>query len=750
MNLFKNKKIRVKLLVTILLTAIVPLILLSVSSMIVSKASLENSAFDNLEAIRDTNAMAINKYFIRSKNDLMMLLQSFQLLQENVNLKIKTSKTINESYRNELLLQEINNLFSTFKEANNYEDLFLIKADGYIEYSVEKRDDFQTNLLTGYFMNSNLAHLIKTVLNSKSYEIVDFKKYEPYNNNPAAFMGLPVIVNNEIQYIIASQISLREINSITQQRTGLSESIETFLVGTDNLMRSDSRFLDDLGVESSVLNPEIRIDTKATQNAFIGISGTDFLTDFRDIKVLSSWTNLIIHEKTNENAEDVTWALISKIDNSEIQAPIWQMIWTFTSILIVSTLIVIAVSFIFASGLTKQVDHIMTLLMNIGMGDFDSRTKIVSHDELGEMAVSLNAMLENTMNLVQSSEERDEVEGAIMNLLEEISGFAEGDLTRKVNVTTDITGAIADAFNDMSIQLSDVIRNVKIVSGQVRTTSGVISDSTHKLASKNEQQVKQIKKAISAINLIATAIANISQSSVESAEISVLASKSAKEGSSAVFETNKNMEKIRNNVQETSRAIKRLGESSLEIGNIIQIINDISDRTSILALNASIQAAMAGDAGHGFAVVAEEVQRLAERSTNSTKQIETLIKNIQSEINEAGISMDESIQCVVDGTKLAGDAYSKLKEIDKVSDKLSDFITAISSTSIKQAEESNKVTKIMENVGAISAQSAIASMETAKTVKNMTNLSQKLHVSVEAFKIGKGDIKDDGAEPVTL
>jgi twitching motility protein PilJ len=236
-----------------------------------------------------------------------------------------------------------------------------------------------------------------------------------------------------------------------------------------------------------------------------------------------------------------------------------------------------------------------------------------------------------------------------------------------------------------------------------------------------------------------TSIRKVAQNATKSASVSQRSMANAQKGAKAVARTNKAMETIRERVQETARSIKRLGESSQEIGNIIQLITDIADRTSILALNASIQAAIAGDAGRGFAVVAEEVQRLAERSTASTKQIETLVKNIQGDINEAGKSMDESIQRVVQGSKLANDAYVTLQELENVSSQVAKMVHTISTSAEEQALSAESVSQTMANVGQISLKTSEATQKTARSMQVMAKTADKLSVSVEVFKV------DDGA-----
>jgi twitching motility protein PilJ len=386
-------------------------------------------------------------------------------------------------------------------------------------------------------------------------------------------------------------------------------------------------------------------------------------------------------------------------------------------------------------GLTRQVNHIMGLLGEIGMGNFDARTEVVSSDELGTMATTLNAMLDNITVLIQSQDERDKIQDSIMKLLEEISDLTEGDLTARAEVTEDITGAIADSFNTMAVQFGDIIRQVKSTTASVDDTSADVNMKTVELAEKSGLQAKQVQDTVNSISTMVKSIHNVSKNASKSAEVSSLSRTHAREGAVAVSDTNKAIEEIREQINETARSIKRLGESSLEIGNVIQIINDIADRTSILALNASIQAAMAGDAGHGFAVVAEEVQRLAESSGNSTKQIEILVKSIQAEIKDVGNRMDESIAKVVQGTKLANNAHEKLQEIETVSSQLAELIEAITLAAGEQVKVSESIATSMQEVGEVSKETSRASQETAQSMDALSTTAHTLREAVEMFNI---------------
>ena len=626
---------------------------------------------------------------------------------------------------------------TTFKEAHGYYDLYLLYPDGHLFYTVEREADYQTNMLTGPYKNSNLSRLIAEVKNTKEFALSDFQKYSPAKDAPAAFAAQPLVHEDHIELIVAVQLSLDHINTVMQERAGLGDTGETYLVGSDKLWRNNSNFLRQLGVVSTVLNPKTKVDTKASRSALDGKSGTEIIDDYRGTKVLSSWSSISIKEPGPGYPQGVKWAMISEIDLSEVQSPARRMaLYTAAAVAGVAILVVLG-AFLVAGGLTTQVRHIMELFGKIGMGDFEARAEVSAGDELGTMATSLNAMLDNTLALIQTREDRDAMESSVMKLLEEISGLAEGDLTGRAEVTTETTGAIADSFNVMTEQLSRVVKDVKDASVQVSSTSQEVKTSTENLAEISEAQAVQISDAVAAINEMATSIQQVAENATQSATVSQQATVNAKEGAEAVQSTNKSMSSIRENVQETAGAIKRLGESSQEIGNIVQLINDIADRTSILALNASIQAAMAGEAGRGFAVVAEEVQRLAERSTNATKQIDTLVKNIQGEISEAGISMEESIQQVVKGSALAEGAYDKLEEIESVATRLAELIQSISMAADQQARASENISKTMEEVGDVSTQTSAASRQTAVSMENMAETSDQLLSSVAAFKLAE-------------
>lgn len=403
---------------------------------------------------------------------------------------------------------------------------------------------------------------------------------------------------------------------------------------------------------------------------------------------------------------------------------------------LVSVLLGLFIAVRLSRGLTNQVNHIMGLLDEIGAGNFSARTEVVSSDELGVMANALNGLLDNITVLIQSQDERDAIQESIMTLLEEISALTDGDFTARAEVTEDMTGAIADSFNAMADQFAELIGKVKKATAAVDTTSEDVAQKTMGLAEKNIEQVKGVGEAVKTIEQMVGSIRAVADNARRSSDVSRQSRLNAREGAEAVDRTNQAMSEIREQINETARSIKRLGESSLEITNIVKIIEDIADRTSILALNASIQAASAGDAGHGFAVVADEVQRLADSSSNSTKQIEVLIKGIQNEIQDLTHRIDESISKVVDGSKLADGAHAKLQEIEQVSRDLAELVESISNSAGDQVLLSETISNAMEQVGEISRQSSLSTQDTAASMNILSKTARDLRSSVEVFKIG--------------
>ena len=332
-------------------------------------------------------------------------------------------------------------------------------------------------------------------------------------------------------------------------------------------------------------------------------------------------------------------------------------------------------------------------------------------------------------------EEYDRNQNAILRLLDEIADLADGDLRSYATVSEDFTGAIADSINFAIDQLRDLVSRINETSQEVAQYTANTQHITNQLAEASEHQAQEIAGASSAINEMAISIDQVSANASESAVVAQRSVHIASNGADVVQRSIQGMDTIREQIQETSKRIKRLGESSQEIGNIVALINDIADQTNILALNAAIQASMAGEAGRGFAVVADEVQRLAERSASATKQIETLVKTIQTDTNEAVISMEQTTSEVVRGASLTKDAGVALGEIQNVSTDLAKLIANISDAAKLQSASAGHIATTMNVVQEITSQTTSATFDTARSVSELASMAESLRESVTDFKL---------------
>lgn len=369
----------------------------------------------------------------------------------------------------------------------------------------------------------------------------------------------------------------------------------------------------------------------------------------------------------------------------------------------------------------------------IAEGDLSENIELHSDDDV--FGKSFQNMIEKLRLIVQTQEERDNLQASILKLLDEVSEVAAGDLTVQAEVSPEMTGAIAKAFNSMTKELRSLIKQVKDVTFQVSSSANQINDTTEQLAKGSEAQASQISRTTSAISNMALQIQEVSNNASLSAQVAGESLDNARYGTKAVQDNINAMNGIRKQVQETAKRIKKLGERSQEIGQIVQLIDDLSDRTSLLALNASLQASAAGEAGIGFALVAEEVERLAERSNRLTRQISTLTQTIQFETKDVVASMEETIHEVVVGSTLADKAGQALVEIEKVSTHLAELISSISESAQHQAKSSEDISNAMGNISKVTELVNVSSKRAADSVKKLVELSDELHGSVAPFKL---------------
>ena len=372
-------------------------------------------------------------------------------------------------------------------------------------------------------------------------------------------------------------------------------------------------------------------------------------------------------------------------------------------------------------------------LRTIASGEVSENIELRSDsDHFGD---SMQHLVERLRFTLGTADTRDRLQRSIVKLLDEVSEVSAGDLTVQAEVGPELTGEIAEAFNHMTRNLRSLIRQVKDVTLQVATSASAISDTTEQLAGGSIAQASQISRTTTAIASMALEVQDVARTATQSAEVAAGSLDSAHLGTQAARENIEAMRSIRKQVQETAKRIKKLGERAQEIAQITGMIDDLSDRTGLLALNASLQAAASGNSGDGFAQVAEEIERLAERSNRLTQQISALTQSINVETKEVVASMEETIREVIDGSTLADKAGRSLVEIESVSNKLAEMLRSISDSARFQAKSAEDIANSMSGISEVTNLVQKGSKRAAESVRTLVELSRELRQSVAPFKL---------------
>jgi methyl-accepting chemotaxis protein len=653
-----------KLLITFLSIALIPTIAVGLISSYISSSALEQQAFSQLTSVREIKKSQIEDYFAERKGDIEILASTLQKT-----LDFSSATTLKTSADNQ------HDFFDKFIKTYGYYDFFIIDNTGDIFYTATKEADYQTNLLSGAYNHSGLGTLYKKVAKSSEYAMSDFSRYAPSNNEPAGFIALPFISKNGTPIVIALQLSIDKINALMQQRAGMGDTGESYLVGSDLLMRSDS-FLDPKGhsvIASFAGNVEKNgVDTEAAQLAISGKTGNKIITDYNGNQVLSAYTPI--------NVNGIKWALLSEIDVAEAFEPMYQMYWNITYIIALCLLAIIMIALLTSKSILKPLGGEPNEMQRISETIADGDLMITFNDHDNHSSV-YGAMQRMTAHLRTIISEIIHDSNNLTNVAMETSALSLQSSTSLLDQKSNIE-QVATAVEEMSMSINEVAQNAANVahSAQNASTSSSLAN-------------EKISESISGLNHLGTEIS------------------------------------------QASKIIQDLKNDSNEIGSVLEVIRGIAEQTNLLALNAAIEAARAGEQGRGFAVVADEVRTLASKTQESTKNIEVMIEKLQRASNDA-------VQAMIVSRDVCQTSINNTRDVAEVVTTMNNEIASISEMSELIAaaveEQSCVSTEISKNVTAISDvayENSASAEQVSVSSKDISNIADTLNQLTLRFRV---------------
>lgn len=670
-------------------------------------------------------------------------------------------------------------IIRNFLERFGYYDIFLVDAEtGHIVYSVYKELDYGTSLRTGPYRTTNFARVYeaaRTATSSDFVQLADFEPYAPSYNAPASFIASPIFDGDTRVGVLVFQMPIDAINSLMTANYawtdyGLGETGESYLVGSDFTMRSTSRFLvenpeaylqtlqsldtpqatlDQIRHhETSILFQEIR--TVAVNEALKGQTGIQTIRDYRTVPVLSAFTPLQI--------ADVNWVLVAEMDEAEAYAASTRLGWLLlvTAIGILALLLVTA--WLLSRSFARPIVRLQHAARAIAQGDTAIRMNSQRHDELGELFEAFDDMVEQIdasqatiaaeKAAAQAHAEQTESMAAearaqeayltqqVEHMLATMNRFADGDLT--VRLTTSKHVALARLFTGFNQAVEKIHRVIEHVRSAVDSTTQAatqISAATETLSAGAQEQSVQAGEVAVAMEEMTRTIAENSAHAATTAQASAHSGQVACSGGDVVTQTVGKIRDIAAIVEASAATVERLGASSEQIGQIVSVISDIAEQTNLLALNAAIEAARAGEHGRGFAVVADEVRQLAAKTANATQQIGQMIQTIQGETRAAIGAMTQGRSEVSTGIALADEAGTSLQQVVQEAQHVVELINQMAAANEEQAVTSSEITRSVEAIHSVSEAAAQGLTDIAHSAETLNELTDTLNSLVQAFQV---------------
>jgi methyl-accepting chemotaxis protein len=657
-------KLQKKLLTAFLLLALTPTLIVGFIASYISASTIEQQVFSQLISVRDIKKSQVEDYFAERKGDIKVLSGTIEKL-----LDFSSSDALNVSAHN------MNQYFDNFIKSYGYYDFFLIDESGEIFYTVTKEADYQTNLISGQYNSSGLAELFKQVQSSRSFAISDFSRYAPSNDDPAGFIGLPLTTSSGVSIVVALQLSIEKINDVMQQRAGMGETGESYLIGSDLLMRSDS-FLDPKGhsVNASFAGTVKNngVDTEGAKLAIKGNVGQKIIIDYNGNSVLSAYTPVDIN--------GIQWALLSEIDVAEAFGPIYTLYWSIAFVVILFIVVIIAVALVITKSITTP------------LGGEPSEMKSISETVAsGDLTVSF-----------EEGRESESVYGAMKTMVNHLFGV-----------------------------VSEIIDNSNSLASSAEETSALSLQSSTSLA----HQQSNIEQVASAVEEMSTSINEVASNAANAATSAQSGQQSSNEANYKVKRTISELGQLDEEISRASKVIKTLETDSHEIGAVLDVIRGIADQTNLLALNAAIEAARAGEQGRGFAVVADEVRTLASKTQESTKNIEQMIGRLQGASNDAVKAMAVSREVCENTLSNARTADEMIDIVDAEIGSITQMTELIATAVEEQSRVSNEISQSIIAISDVAYENSAAASQVSTAGQDISVIASTLNRLTQQFKV---------------
>lgn len=638
-------------------------------------------------------------------------------------------------------------------------DFFLADMQGNVVYTYFKELDYGSNLVNGAWSKTDLGQAYTNARKAKSGEVLitDYAPYIPSYNDQAVFASTPVYEGDKQIGVFIVQVPIDAVNKVMTfnnkwKEVGLGESGEVYLVGQDKTPRSISRFMKEsptgfvdmmkgLKVPAEKLSSMssrasniglMTVDTKATQQAFAGKSATGVYPDYRGIPVLGSYAPLKV---LNQN-----WAILSEIDQSEADAPVValrkQIILVALGVLLLMALVAVFISLRLARSINTPLAHFGSVVDKVAKGDNVARVNLPATDEIGQLGQAFDGMLdERIATQTRIEKENDGLNNSVMDIMMSVAELAGRNLNIKVPVSEDVTGAVSDAINMMTNSTATALGKVRSISNTVSSASQNVQRRSEQVHTSAEAASNQATAASAELQQTAMALREMGDQARDASVQAERAIKATGDAMAIVRATVSGISESRDQIRETEKRVKRLGERSQEISGVVNIIGQIAERTSVLALNASMQAVAAGDAGRGFAVVADEVKRLAENARQATQQIGSLVNAIQADTAETIQAMNGTIAQVVDISKLADQAGGQMNDTRAATELLAAAVRNIASSTQAQSDASKTLlTRAYELLQ--SSQNTVEQLDAQRAdTESLATSAQELVNTVSEFQL---------------